>query len=126
MPKVIYESIPTLPPVAATIVTVCIYIMLAGLGLWLAATAGIKFAQMVMDAIESEKDLARLQRKEDADEVNFWIHENFKNKRLAAEAHEADQKALAAETRRADLAEHKYQQLLKGKTYLECMEGGKA
>ena len=30
MPKVIYESIPTLPPVAATIVTVCIYIMLAG------------------------------------------------------------------------------------------------
>ena len=119
----IYESLPTLPPLAATVVIVCIYIMLAGLALWLAAQAGIKFLEMVLEAIEADKALARLQRQADADAVNFWIRENFRNKRLAAEAHEADQKALAAETHRADQEEYNKRQLLKGKAY---MEGGKA
>ena len=37
--SVVYEPIPTLPPVAATIVTVCIFIMLAGLAIWIAGQA---------------------------------------------------------------------------------------
>lgn len=117
--SVVYEPIPTLPPVAATIVIVCIYIMLAGLALWLAAQAGIKFLEMVLEAIEADKALARLQRQADADTVNFWIRENFRNKRLAAEVHEADQKALAAETRRADQEAYNKRQLMKGRDYLE-------
>ena len=112
--NIIYESLPTLPPLAATIVIVCIYIMLAGLALWLAATAGIKFLEMVLEAIEEDKALARLQRQTDLDAVNFWIRENFRNKRLAAEAHEADQKALAAETRRADQEAYNKRQIALG------------
>lgn len=112
--SIIYESLPTLPPLAATVVIVCIYIMLAGLALWLAAQAGIKFLEMVLEAIEADKALARLQRQADADAVNFWIRENFRNKRLAAEAHEADQKALAAETRRADQEAYNKRQIALG------------
>ena len=112
--SIIYESLPTLPPLAATIVIVCIYIMLAGLALWLAATTGIKFLEMVLEAIEADKALARLQRQADADAVNFWIRENFRNKRLAAEAHEADQKALAGETRRADQEAYNKRQIALG------------
>ena len=117
--NIIYESLPTLPPLAATIVIVCIYIMLAGLALWLAANAGIKLMEMVLEAIEADKALARLQRQTDTDAVNFWIRENFRNKRLAAEAHEADQKALASETRRADQEAYNKRQLMKGRDYLE-------
>ena len=124
--NIIYESLPTLPPLAASIIAACIYIMLAGLAVWLAANAVMKLVGMIMEAIEEEKELAQLQRQDDADEVNFWIHENFTNKRKASQVHEADQKALEAERRRADLAEHKYKQLLKGQQYLEIMEGGKA
>lgn len=112
--SVIYQSLPTLPPLAATIVIVCIYIMLAGLALWLMAQAGIKFLEMVLEAIEADKALARLQRKTDADALNFWIHENFRNKQIAAEAHEADQKALAAESHRADQEAYNKKQIALG------------
>lgn len=121
--NIIYESLPTFPPLAASIITVCIYIMLAGLALWLAANAGMRFVEMVLEAIEADKALAQLQRQADADTLNFWIRENFRNKRMAAEVHEADQKALAAETKRADQEAYNKRQLLKGKAY---MEGGKA
>lgn len=124
--NIIYESLPTLPPLAASILICCIYIMLAGLAIWLAANAGMKLVGMIMEAIEADKALALIQREQDADEVNFWIHENFTNKRKASQTHDEDQKAIEAERRRADLAEHKYRQLLKGQQYLESMEGGKA
>lgn len=90
----IYQSAHTLPPLAATIAIVCIYIMLAGLAIWLVATAGIKFLEMVLDAIEAEKALAQLQRKTDADALNYWIRDAFRQKEAAArERHRADQEA---------------------------------
>ena len=117
--SIIYESIPTLPPLAASIVICCIYIMLAGLAAWLAARAGIELVRMILEAIEAEKALANLQRQQDGEAINFWIRENFRNKKMAAEAHEADQRALALERRRADQEEYNKRQIAQGQAYME-------
>lgn len=119
MSNIIYESIPTLPPLAASIVICCIYIMLAGLAVWLAARAGKELVKMILEAIAAEKALAELQRKQDSDTLNFWIRENFRNKKLAAEAHEAAQRALSLERHRADQEEYNKRQIAQGRAYME-------
>lgn len=117
--SIIYESIPTLPPLAASIVICCIYIMLAGLAAWLAARAVIELVRMILEAIEAEKALAKLQRQQDGEALNFWIRENFRNKKMAAEAHEADQRALALERHRANQEEYNKRQIAQGQAYME-------
>lgn len=120
--NIIYESLPTMPPLAATIVIVCIYIMLAGLAILLAAKAVMKLVDMILDAIEADKTLAQLQRSQDADALNYWIRDSFYQKRLATETHAADMAVLEAERHRADQAIYDKRQLLTG---AENMAGGK-
>lgn len=119
MPKVVYESIPTLPPVAATIVTVCIFIMLAGLAIWIAGqalvVAYVKIVGVHLTLLAAKTKLAEVQKKTDADALNFWIRENFRQKDLLA----AEIGATETERHRADQEAYNKRQLIKGRDYLE-------
>ncbi len=117
--SIVYESLPTLPSLAASIVICCIYIMLAGLAIWLSARAGIELIKLYRKTLAAEYRLEHMRKSDNREEVNFWIRENFRNKRQAAAVHEEDQKALAYERNRADQAEYSKRQIAQGQAYME-------
>lgn len=112
----IYEAIPTLPPLAVTIATVCIFVMLAGMAVWLAAKVIVAsyehFASVHMALLEAETKLAKVKSQTDAEAVNIWIHKYYiERKRAEKENHRADQEAYSR------------RQIAQGRAKLE---GGKA
>ena len=94
--SIIYEAIPTLPPRAVTIIAVCLYIMLAGLSLWVGAKAVImaveRIAAVYLSIVAAETRLSEIKSRTDIAATNYWIRDSFRQKRIAeAEAHRADQ-----------------------------------
>lgn len=108
----IYQAVPTLPPLAATIITVCVFVMLAGLAIWLAARAAMEFVRMAQAAIEADERVAQMKARSDKAALEYWIRDSFRRKAEAElEAHRAKQEAYAR------------RQIAQG---AKNMEGGKA
>ena len=96
----IYRAFPALPPLAATIITVCVFVMLAGLAVWLASNAIMAicehFAAVHMAILEAETNLAKVKSQTDAEAVNIWIHKYYvERKRAEKENRRANQEAYA-------------------------------
>lgn len=110
--KVIYKTITTLPPAAATVVTVCVFIMLAAMAIWFACKVIIaayeKWCAIYLSILKAETKLAEVKSRTDAEAVNIWIHKYYTQKDLAAKA-----------SHRADQERYNKQQIAKGEAYME-------
>ena len=84
--NIVYESLPTLPPLAATIVIVCIYIMLAGLAVWVAARACVELVRLYRRTLAAELRLEHMRKQSDRTALNGWIRDYFGQKKLTAQA----------------------------------------
>ena len=110
--KIIYEAIPILPPRAVTIIVVCVYIMLAGLAIWLAAKAIVaafeKIAGIHLSMVAAETRLAEIKSRSDAEATNYWIRYSFRQKRIAETANQ-----------RAEQERYNKNQIAQGAAYME-------
>ena len=84
MEKPIIETITTLPPLAATIIAVCVAVAVACLGIWLAAPAVLNIIRLSRRTLASEYKLQHLRTQYDRAALNYWIRDSYRNKRLAA------------------------------------------
>ena len=112
MPKVVYETITNFPPAAATVVTVCVFLMLAAMAIWFACKVIIaayeKWCAIYLSILKAETKLAEVKSRTDAEAVNIWIHKYYTQKDLAAKA-----------SHRADQERYNKQQIAKGEAYME-------
>lgn len=110
--SIIYEAIPTLPPRAVTIIAVCLYIMLAGLALWVGAKAVImavdRIAAVYLSIVAAETRLAEIKSRSDAAAINYWIRESYREKDLTRAAN-----------RRAEQERYNKKQIAQGAAYME-------
>lgn len=110
--SIIYEAIPTLPPRAVTIIAVCVYIMLAGLALWVGAKAVImaveRIAAVYLSIVAAETRLAEIKSRTDIAATNYWIRESYREKDLTRKAN-----------RRAEQEKYNKKQIAQGAEYLE-------
>ena len=110
--SIIYEAIPTLPPRAVTIIAVCVYIMLAGLALWVGAKAVImaveRISAVYLSIVAAETRLAEIKSRSDIAATNYWIRESYREKDLTRAAN-----------RRADQERYNKNQIAQGAAYME-------
>ena len=108
----IYEAVPTLPPRAATVIAVCIYIMLAGLAIWFGAKAVVmaveRIAAVYLSIVAAETRLAEIKSRSDVEATNYWIRESYREKDLTRQAN-----------RRAEQERYNKRQIAKGSAYME-------
>lgn len=112
MPKVVYETITNFPPAAATVVTVCVFLMLAAIAIWFACKAIIwayeKWSAIYLSILKAETKLAEVKSRTDAEAVNIWIRDYYAEKDLRAKAN-----------RQAEQERYNKRQIAKGKEYME-------
>ena len=64
MPKVVYETITSFPSAAATVVTVCVFLMLAAMAIWFACKVIIaayeKWCAIYLSILEAERYILSL------------------------------------------------------------------
>lgn len=112
MPKVVYETITNFPPAAATVVTVCVFLMLAAMAIWFACKVIIaayeKWCAIYLSILEAETKLAEVKSRTDAEAVNIWIRDYYAEKDLRAKAN-----------RQAEQERYNKRQIAKGKEYME-------
>lgn len=89
----IIETTYMLPPMAATIVIVCLAVAVAGLGVWLAVPVLMKLVMALEGLVRLVRrtmaDEARLQHRllcRDRDALNYWIRDSFHQKQVAVSA----------------------------------------
>lgn len=81
-----------LPPVAVTIVIVCLAIATACLGIWLAANALMKLVRQIRKTLAAELRLQHIRLQYDREALNYWIRDSFRHKKQAErERRRADQ-----------------------------------
>ena len=104
----IYESLPTLPPLAASIVICCLYVMLAGLAVWISARAGMELVKLYRRTLAAELRLEHMRQRDERATINGWIRDYYGQKEETAQ-----------ERHRADQAEYNKKQIAKGAANLE-------
>ena len=108
MSEPIIETMTILPPVAATIVIVCLAIALAGLGIWLAAPVLEKLVhaleclvRLIRRTLASRARIQHRQMQSDRLALDYWIRDAFQQN---ARANSAELRAAQERSLRQQLA----------------------
>lgn len=103
--RIIFE----LPPLAASIVIVCLAVALAGLGIYLAAPKVVEIIRLVRRTLAASARIQHRSRCQDRAALNYWIRDSFAQKRLTeraqADATKASARADQEHSLRIQLAE---------------------